>query len=168
MFKIILLTFALIIAGCSSKNEGMLSYLNIDEQTEKALNYTKSAQIVNSLELRAKITATYLNPLYPDKYKDGEYFFVGVYIPGDYGKPKPEDVNRTDYRLVLKSKDGNSSALSAEIVDKKSHFFKSMPHTDNWSRYYVVGFKGLKPKVYNMTLVLISEEYGTAQMDFVK
>ena len=168
MLRIILLAIIIIFAGCSNKQEGALSVLNIDQAQEKALSYSKSAQIINSLELRAKITATYLNPIYPDKNNSNERFFVGIYVPGDYGKPKPEDINRTDYRLVLQVGDKNETAVDVKIVDKKSQFFYRMTNKDNWSRYYIVEFPKTSPKVENMSLILISAEYGTAKMDFVK
>jgi hypothetical protein len=168
VLRILLVAIVILITGCTTKQDGILSMLSIDNAHEKALGQTQSAQIINSLELRAKITATYLNPLYPDKYKDNEWFFVGVYVPHDSGKAKPNDINRTDYKLMLKVGDQNLSAINAQVVDKKSAFFKQMPHTDNWSRYYIIEFPKSSPKIYNMTLMLISEEYGTAKMDFVK
>ncbi|MDD3465790.1 MAG: hypothetical protein PHE67_01480 [Campylobacterales bacterium] len=155
MFKktTLILAFALAFGGCASYNA--FDMFKKDEGYEKALLNTKNAQLSNSFETKIKLTATYLNPLFPQTYKDAEYFFVGVFIPQDYDDSNKAGLFNKDYNLTIKTKEIKESTLGAplkpaqylpavkieEIVKKdESELYKKMPHVDNWSRYYVVSF----------------------------
>ncbi|MGE4399728.1 MAG: hypothetical protein AB7D29_09435 [Campylobacterales bacterium] len=145
---------ALLFGGCQTYNA--FDMFKKDEHYEKALKETRNAQIINSMETKAKITATYLNPLYPSRYSDAEYFFVGVYIPDDYDKKEESGLYNKDYSLSMtvaakkeELKLGEQAALpstvQAKIVETivkldQNELYKKMPHTDAWSRYYVVSF----------------------------
>lgn len=182
MFKKTTLIFAtvFVFGGCASYNA--FDMFKRDAGYEKALLNTKNAQISNSFETKIKLTAAYLNPLFPQEYKDAEYFFVGVFIPQDYDEPKKAGLFNEDYNLTIKAEEvknpslgqasGSASYLAPisikEIVKKdESELYKKMPHTDNWSRYYVVSF----PKQNNseiLTLRLQSVIFGEALLNFPK
>lgn len=169
---------AFMFIGCGAYNA--LDMFQKDKSYEKALLHTKNAQITNSLETKAKITATYLNPLYPSEYKDAEYFFVGMYIPDDYDSPKESGLFNKDYNLLMidmrekvvalgdkEVVQGYIKPLSVEPIIKKEQnlLYKKMPHTDNWSRYYVVSFpkqQGTEP----LNLKLKSNLYGEVLLNF--
>jgi hypothetical protein len=177
--KIIFTVLAVFIfSGCASYNA--FSMFQKDTQHEKALLNTKNAQITNSLETKAKITATYLNSVYPSQYKDAEYFFIGVFIPDDYDNPKESGLFNKGFKLMMEDKTqkevglgsdkaikGYMEPLTTEYIARKdeSVLYKNMPHTDNWSRYYVVSFpkqKGVEP----LNLKLKSTLYGEAALSF--
>ncbi len=177
--KIVVAVFAaFLLMGCSTYNA--FDMFKKDESYEKALRETKNAQILNSLETKIKITATYLNPLYPSEYKDAEYFFVGVYIPDDYDGKKESTLFNKEYKLYMQNlakserlpaganpKERYLEASKIEFIEKKEQnlLYKKMPHTDNWSRYYIVSFpkqEGDGP----LTLKLSSPTYGEAKLSF--
>lgn len=145
---------AFLFGGCQSYNA--LDMFKKDEHYENALKETRNAQIINSMETKAKITATYLNPLYPSRYSDAEYFFVGLYIPDDYDKKEESGLYNKDYSLFVRmpakkenlklgEKSAQDTIVNAKIVETivkldQNELYKKMPHTDAWSRYYVVSF----------------------------
>lgn len=166
--------------GCQTYNA--FDMLKKDKLYEKALQETKNGQIITSLETKAKISATYLNGLYPSTYKDKEYFFVGVFIPDDFDKPELFGLNNKNFdfgmlKIVKKeAKLGEAATIqkvfvkpdSIEHIKKpdENSLYKSIPHTDAWSRYYVVSFSK-QEGVGDMTLVLKSES-GEATLNFSK
>jgi hypothetical protein len=169
---------AFLFGGCSTYNA--FDMFKKDDSYEKALRETKNAQILNSFETKIKITATYLNHLYPSEYKDAEYFFVGVYIPDDYEGKKDSSLFNKEYKLYMqnlakseqalggaKPKEQYLEASKIEFIEKKEQnlLYKKMPHTDNWSRYYLISFpkqEGDEP----LLLKLSSPTYGEAKLSF--
>ncbi len=157
---------AFILSGCQTYSA--FEIFKKDDLYERALLQTKNKQIINSLETKAKITATYLNPLYPSTYKDGEHFFVGVYIPDDYDKKESAGLFNKDYKLLMMGAKEDIAPLSISEITKKeqSELYKKMPHTDNWSKYYVVSFPK-QADAANLTL-LLKTLYGETSLDFPK
>lgn len=161
-------------SGCSvnmqEEANSALKMFNKDSAFEKALIYTKSSQIINSLETRAKITATYLNKI-DSKYSDGEYFFIGVFIVNDDDDTKKSGLDNKSYQLVLNSLDKKSGAnlqLTPEVVQilkNDDEFVRKMPHTESWSRYYIVKFPNQKS---NSLSIEYKSEYGKAVLNFPK
>lgn len=145
---------AFVFGGCQTYDA--FDMFKKDEHYEKAIKETRSAQIVNSMETKAKITLTYLNPIYPSRYSDAEYFFVGLYIPDDYDKKEQAGLFNKDYLLSMRvtpkkddvklgEKAAEASDVQAKVVETitkpdQHEIYKKMPHTDAWSRYYIVSF----------------------------
>lgn len=169
----------LIFSGCASSYNAFDMFKK-DTMHEKALLNTKNAQITNSLETKAKITATYLNPIYPSEYKNAEYFFVGVFIPDDYDNPKESGLFNKDFKLTMDDKvkkevalgsstlpKGYIEPLSVEYIVKKDEnlLYKNMPHTDNWSKYYIVSFPKQEGDTA-LSLKLKSTLYGEVLLSF--
>ncbi len=155
---------ALILSGCQTYNA--FDMFKKDDSYEKALIQTKNAQIINSLETKAKISATYLNPLYPMEYKDAEYFFVGVYMPDDYDNPANAGLFNKEYKLAVKTAKGFVEPKGVEQILKKeqNELYRKMPHTDVWSRYYVVSFP--KQDGEGAIELLLKSSYGEALLSF--
>jgi len=59
LFLIIGMSIYLSLSGCASKS----GFLSPDVLAQRALSYTKKAEIYNSLEIKASAVVTYLNPL---------------------------------------------------------------------------------------------------------
>jgi len=154
----------LVLSGCQTYNA--FDMFKKDDSYEKALIETKNAQIINSLETKAKLSATYLNPLYPSEYKDAEYFFVGVYIPDDYDSPKDAGLFNKEYKLVMKDIKGDIQPKNIEQIAKKEQnkLYKQMPHTDTWSKYYIVSFP--KQDGASALELKFKSSYGEASLSF--
>ena len=157
--KVIFYLFSIfILTGCSFKT----AFLKPDIVEQKTLAWTQKGEIYNSLEVKASMIATYLNPL--DKnYKDGEYFLINIYIDNDYEDPKKYGLNNKDYILIL---NGLNYVYKKEL-NKDSKLAKMMPFFDsNWGHLYLVKFPKQNSKV--LKLVLVNENYGTAEVKFQK
>lgn len=145
-----------VLSGCHHYNA--MEMFKKDDSYEKAVLHTKSGQIVSSLETKAKITVTYLNPIYPNEYSDRDYFFVGVYIPNDYDSADKRGLMNPDFKLLIKKEVDMAPSKITEITKKENDpLYKKMPLTDEWSRYYVVSFEKTKgDKTVLLTLKNIS------------
>ncbi len=167
----ILLTSALfVLSGCSStleKNSNNIAQLfTKDEIYHVSLLNTHKAQLIASLETKALLTATYLNPVFKHKncknfcidVKGGEYFFIGVYISNS----KIQRFDAQGYSLTL---NGNKP-IEVKKLDKDDPLRYEMPMVDNWSTYYKVKF----PKVDQdeLTLVFENDRFGKDILYFSK
>lgn len=165
---------AFVLGGCGSTMQeeanSAFKMFNKDQFYEKALIQTKSSQIINSLETKAKISATYLNKI-DSKYVDGEYFFVGVYIVNDDDDGKKSGLANKRFRLYINNTDKKaekSAQIEAEVVEllrNDDDAVRKMPHTENWSRYYIVKFPTQKTPSLTMEY---KSEYGKAVLLFPK
>jgi len=173
--KVLLLASVLVVLGCSEKNEecgfqdksDFEQLFTRDEVYHKALMNTQKAQLMASFETKALLTATYLNPVFKnrpckkrfkDELKDGEYFFVGVYIPNS-GKNK---FNTKGYSLTLDGK----RPIEVKKLDKDDPLRYEMPMVDNWSTYYKVKFK--KTNKNNFNLIFENDRFGRDILNFSK
>ena len=145
-----------VLSGCHHYNA--MEMFKKDDSYEKAVLHTKSGQIVSSLETKAQITVTYLNPIYPNEYSDRDYFFVGVYIPNDYDSADKRGLMNPNFKLLIKKEADIAPSKITEITKKENDsLYKKMPLTDEWSRYYVVSFEKTKEdKTVLLTLKNIS------------
>ena len=64
----------LFVTGC-----GRPAFLVFDRNSayQEALGFTREGEVRNYFETKALVTATYMNPLDGERFKDGEFFFVG-------------------------------------------------------------------------------------------
>ena len=156
--KVIFFIFSLIlITGCSIKT----AFIEPDTVAQKALAWTKKGEIYNSLEIKASMIATYLNPL-NKKYKNGEYFFISIYIDNDFDEPKKYGLNNKNYLLIL----NGLKPIYKKELDRDSELAKMMPFNNEWGHLYLVKFPKQKGK--ELKLELINEDYGVATIKFQK
>jgi hypothetical protein len=172
--KILLLSSLLLLNSCSEKNKSNMHQLfNQDDIYHISLLNTEKAQLIASLETKALLTATYLNPVYSrekckdfrddsshlcEDVSDGEYFFVGVFIPNS----KTHHFNNKGYSLVLNGK----KPLEIKKLEKDDSLKYEMPMVDNWSTYYRVKFPIANSKKFN--LLFSSDRFGVDKLEFVK
>ena len=173
--KLLLLTSALLIAGCSAKKEecdvrdksdfGQL--FTKDDIYHNSLVNTQKAQLMASFETKALLTATYLNPVFEtrnckkrfqDKMQDAEYFFVGVYISNS----EKHKFNTRGYSLTL---DG-LPPIEIKELEKDDPLRYEMPMVDNWSTYYRVKFK--KSLKNDFTLIFGNDRFGKDILNYSK
>lgn len=142
--------------GCSSKSG--FNFFSEDRPYENAIAYTKKGEIIVSMENKAIIIATYLNPIYK-KYNDGEYFFIRVYIANDFEDEKKSGLFNPKYKIYL----NNQEPVEIKILSKDDILVKEMPMVKAWYKIYLVKFeKTSKPK----KIVFKSDDYGQTVLTF--
>jgi len=165
--KILLLGSLLLLLSCSEKNKSNLQQLfNKDDVYHISLLNTEKAQLIASLETKALLTATYLNPVYTREncthlcmeVEDGEYFFVGVFIRDS----KTHHFQDKGYSLTL----NGAKPLEIKKLDKDDPLRYEMPMVDNWSTYYKVKFPSTDLK--HFSLYFSSDRFGTDKLSFTK
>jgi len=157
MRKIFIFTlFLLFFTGCAQKSG--FSFFHKDKPYEMAIGHTRKGEIVVSMENKAFIIATHLNPLYK-KYSDGEYFFVRVYITNDFEDEDKSGLFNQKYHIFL----NNNKPLEIRVVPKDDILVKEMPMVKPWYKLYLVKF----PKVgKKLKLIFKSDDYGETQLIF--
>lgn len=160
MYKHILLCLSLLfILGCSAKKEASHTKdVSKDEMYHNSLVNTQKAQLKASLETKALLTATYLNPLFIEPMQDGEYFFVGVYITDS----EEHQFNTKGYSLTL----NGLEPIEVIKLDKSDPLHSEMPMVDNWSSYYKVKFK--KSPKDNFSLIFENDRFGKDILNYSK
>ncbi len=148
--------FALSFSGCGQKSG--FSFFSEDRPYERAIGYTKKGEIIVSMENKAFLIATYLNPIY-EKYNDGEYFFVRVYIDNDFSKENMSGLHNPKYHLLL---NGNEP-LEIKRLSMEDPLVKEMPMVKPWYKIYLVKFPKESKK---LNLVLKSDDYGQTTLTF--
>ncbi len=156
MKKFFLFTLlAALFAGCAHKD---IKIFAEDKPYVEALRYTKRGVIAISLENKAQIIATYLNPL--EHKNDKEYFFVRVYIDNDFQEANKAGLYHPGFTLTL---NGKKPAQIKEL-SQDSLLAKRMPLVESWYRLYLVAFP--KSEAKKLSLVFSHKEYGAARLAF--
>ncbi|MCK5853620.1 MAG: hypothetical protein KAG56_00275 [Sulfurovaceae bacterium] len=165
--KTLLLSLIFLINACSEKDKSNISQLiNKDDIYHVSLLNTQKAQLIASLETKALLTATYLNPVYTREncnhlcmeIEDGEYFFVGVFIRDS----KTHHFQDKGYSLTL----NGAKPLEIKKLEKDDSLRYEMPMVDNWSTYYQVKYPTADLKNFN--LLFSSDRFGTDKLSFLK
>jgi len=166
LFSITLLSLS-IFEGCTLKENSNISQLfKKDDIYHVSLMNTQKAQLIASLETKALLTATYLNPVYSsDNCKnlcmvvsDAEYFFVGIFITDS----EKNEFNKKGYLLTLNGK----KPISIEKLDKDDPLRYEMPMMNNWSTYYKVKFPIVTES--NMQLTFENDRFGKDVLNYTK
>jgi hypothetical protein len=165
--KTLLLFSALVMLGCSAKKDkcgvressDFAQLFTKDEIYDKSLKNTHKAQLMASFETKALLTATYLNPVFAQRnckkrfknqMKDGEYFFIGVFITNS----EQSEFNKKGYRLTL----NGHLPIDIQLLDENDPLRYEMPMMNNWSTYYKVKFPIVKKE--ELTLIFENNRFG--------
>ena len=157
--KILIIVFITLLSlgGCASKS----GFFAPDVLEEKALVFTKKAQIYNSMEMKASLVATYLNPLLKRYKSDAEaHFLISVFIDNDFQDSEKQGLFNPDYMIAL----NGQNPTSIKPLDKDDALLKIAPVKNVWSHYYLVTFP--KPATDTMELVFKSRRYGASSLVF--
>jgi hypothetical protein len=140
-----------VIGGCSSTGQ-LREALKPDPLYRKALTYTQRGQLSNSLETRALVDATYLNPLYPGKFEKPT-FLIGVYNDFENNLTNPE------FNLTL----NGHPPTEVNTTIPSFVLYKNFPFYNSWMNYYLVQF----PKSsYPLKLEYRSRDWGAIQFQW--
>lgn len=130
MFLVVFVLFN----GCSKPNA--LNHFSKDELYNKSLQHTFKRDIVTSSEVKAMLSATYLNAM-SSKFnsKTHEQFLVGIFRTSSVDS-KNEEYLKGVYSLTLN--DINYDFV--EVLDKNHELYGKVALFNPWAKYYLVKF----------------------------
>ena len=120
----IILTFLVLISGCSSKNA--FEQFEMNEKQELATNALARSKIKYADKVNGIISIVYLNFVSSDEYDDGEYFYVYAYLKN----------KNYEFRFLLNDKE----PISVKELPSTNEFTELTHISNEWSRYYLVKF----------------------------
>lgn len=165
MIKVFLFfSIFLFFSGCSVHKE-----LLRDSGKEKLIvQQTKKGEIVNLLETKAHIFATYLNRLDAKTYSDGEYFFINTFFVDDFEKRERRGLNNPFFELMLKDKKGQNikSPTLVELLHRDSEIVKEYGINSRWGENFLVRFD--RQDTQRLYLNLMHKDYGGVELRFSK
>jgi hypothetical protein len=123
------------LVSCTSKSA--LSVFGEDSLYERGLEYTKVADIINSLETKAIINITYLNSSHSKKWDNkNQNFLIGIYIVNDNEKDRDKYLNNNKYQLTL----NNTNITSSVELNSTNDLWEHIPIKNPHAKYYVTTF----------------------------
>lgn len=159
-FSFILVAAMVGFSGCADK--GTFDLFKMDKAHERSVEQLRTGAIVQSLETKAVISAIYLNPVYPERYTDGEYFVAAVYFERDNRDLKKWDLADHGYELTL-----NQNKLTRIEELKESDPRRALiPVQNNWNKYYFIRFDSLAEGA--LTLLLENNQTGQVALNYSK
>ena len=121
LITLIILT---LIQGCSARNA--FDKFNISESRAKSEANILSSKIYNKEKIDGIMSVVYLNNIFPDKYKNNEYFYVS-----SYSKEKNESLT-----FYLNGKE----AFMVKELNASNEFTALTGLKAKWQRYYLIDF----------------------------
>jgi len=146
---LIILVFLTTITGCSSNNAFYQFKLTPSQQVSE--DSMQSSKIKNEASVDGIVSIIYLNKVYPNKYKDYEYFYVSLYTK----------TNNENIKFLL----NKEMALHIEELDPTNEFSELTSYSTDWKKYYIVKFKEQKEKI---SFVLQNEGFISDNLSFEK
>ena len=154
------LLFIILFGACS--NKGAFKYFKTDPLYEKALEYTKVAQIISDFETKAIINATYLNSTDPKRWDNNfQNFLIGIYIFDDSDDEEKKFIYNPNYKLTL----NNQKPFKIEKLKKSSYLYEHIPLFNSHAKYYIVSFK--KDEKIILNLVYENKTFGKTWLKFL-
>jgi len=160
-FSWIALTAVLAFSGCAQK--GAFDLFKMDEAHERSVEQMRTASIIQSFETKAIVSSVYLNPVYPDQYKDGEYFVGAFYFDKHNMDVKKWSLEDFGYTLTLNGK----SPVSMEEIEDNDPRRTLIPIQNNWNRYYLIRFESVTAPA-SLALRLENNQTGSAVLNYRK
>ncbi len=153
----IFLGVLLFLTACSKKSH----FFTPDAGELSAVMHTKKGQLYSSLQIKASITATYLNAA-TKKFKKSpnEMFLVSLFIDAD--STEKSGLFNESYTLTLNSK----KAVNIKKLKYEDDLIKIAPIRNRWSSYYLVEFK--KDDSEKLKMIYKNEDYGVTVLEYSK
>ncbi len=156
---IMILLATLLVSGCAPKS----GFFSEDVRYESALVHTQKGEIYNSLEMKASIVATYLNPtLVRCEKENAEVFLIAIFISEDSSDESKQGLMNKSYHLTLNGK----KPRSIRALDYHDDMIQVAPFRNRWSAYYIVKFDKQKSKKLQMQYS--HKSYGKVILSFLK
>ncbi|MGD9970352.1 MAG: hypothetical protein AB7S65_07830 [Sulfuricurvum sp.] len=150
----------LIFGGCAEKSA--FDLFKMDANQEKSVEQLRTGTILESMETKAILSAVYLNPVYPNEYKDGEYFIGAFYFQKQYVDAKKWSLEDFGYRLTLNS----SLPISMEELKETDSRRLLIPIRNKWNRFYLIRFAPTAETA--LTLKLEKDPTGSVELNYQK
>lgn len=126
----------LFLGGCAQKDA--FSRFGLTKEQRLSENSIQTAKIKSLTDKSVgMVSVIYLNEIYPEKYTDGEYFYIYYYVK-----------EKQNLEFIL----NNIEALSVEKLTSDNKFAKLLNSRNSWNKYILVKFK--KTDDYKLTLKL--------------
>jgi hypothetical protein len=159
-FSLLSFIALLTMSGCADR--GAFDLFKMDAAHERSVEQLRTESIVLSLETKAIISGLYLNPVYPEQYKDGESFIVAIYFENDMRSVKKRDLHDIGYSLTLNGKE----PASIEELPEKDLRRELIPVRNSWNRFYLVKYNNVTEGA--LALVLENNQTGKAVLNYQK
>ncbi len=152
------LSLLIFLGGCYGKS----AFFSLDAKEQSAVMHTKKGQLYSSLEIKASISATYLNASTKEfKKSPNEMFLISVFIDDDSNSEKNGLYNES-YTLVLNDK----KAIDIKELKYEDDLIKIAPIRNRWSLYYLVEFE--KQESQKLDMVFKNDDYGLVVLEYLK
>ena len=125
--------FLLLSLGCSQHNA--FSDFQLSKEQSKSEDSILSAKIISKGKVDGVISALYLNNIYPQRFQDGEYFYVVLYTKEE-----------REFTFYLNKK----KALYAEVLLTNNRFSHLINTESVWKKYFLLHFAKQKSKQLNL------------------
>lgn len=159
-FSIMALSALIGFSGCAEK--GAFDMFKMDNAHERSVEQLRTGAILESFETKALLSTIYLNPIYPETYKDGEYFIGAFYFNKGNQNVKKWDLYTRGYSITL---NGNPPTLFEELKDSDPKR-ALIPVQNNWNKYYLIRFDLVEEG--NLTLLLENNQTGRVGLKYQK
>lgn len=143
--NIILLLFS----ACSYDNA--FSRFDISPQRAKSEENIQSAKIYDANNTVGIVSGVYLNPINPKKYKDGEYFYIYLYVK--------------NMQEVARFTLNDTNATSTDELEVNNDFTVLTDSKVPWQKYYLVRFE---QQDTNLSLISKVANFASSVMVFTK
>ena len=110
--------------ACSSQSA--FSHFGINPQQAKSEETIQSSKIATKNETVGVVSSIYLNAIYPDSYKEYNYFYVSLYVK--------DEESRVEFFL------NDEKALQIEKLATKNRFSFLLTQNTEWKKNYLVLF----------------------------
>lgn len=142
--------FLLLLSACSYDNA--FSRFDISPERAKSEESIVSSKIYDAKSIAGVLSCVYLNAVNPDKYKDGEYFYIYLYTKD----------NKAAVSFTLN--DINASIIKELEADNE--FTVLTDSNTSWQKYYFVKFE--QQEDTNLRLIAKFENYASDAIVFQK
>jgi hypothetical protein len=121
-----LLTALLGITGCTTKTPS--DAYKMESTAERAVTSLQTVTVTRGDTVEAIVSGIYLNAVYPERYRDGEYFLIALY-----------DAFDQNILGTLRLNDGIAPVEHEDLADGDP-LLQMMPIRKAWDRYYLLRF----------------------------
>jgi len=145
----IILLFFLLFNGCAQQNA--FERFDISKNKEHIEENIQTLKLKKGSEVAGIATVVYLNKVFPQEYKEREYFYIYYYV---------KDQNAKVHFLL-----NGKKALSRKLLPADNRFAKLVSFEAPWSKYYLVSF-AKEGRVLHFTIQ--TDTAAKATLQFVK